>query len=95
MRRYRHCNRLPGRREPRSRPAATVPAFIDSSLVPARSQLSGAAAIARMAQDMREAAYREGGLTEDGMALLGWTAGQIKLHVVDARTLANRQQVAS
>lgn len=94
-RRYRHCNRLPGCRQPRSRPQPAIPAYIETSLVPARAGLSGDNAVARMAQDMREAAYREGGLTEDGMALLGWTPGQIKLHAADARTLANRQAVMS
>lgn len=92
MRRSRHCNRLGGRPARLARQAA-VPAYIDTSMVPARSGLSGLAAVERMASDMREAAYREGGLTREGMELLGWSKIQIDLYVIAARDLANKQAV--
>ncbi|UGY14170.1 hypothetical protein HAP48_0037280 [Bradyrhizobium septentrionale] len=45
-----------------------------------------------MADDMREASYREGGLTEDDLERKGFTRAQIKAHAADARALA--QQLA-
>lgn len=89
-----NCNRLPAMRRP-ALPYASVAKFIPTSMVPARSGLSGKAAIERMASDMREAAYREGGLTREGMELLGWTSSQIDSLAKDARTLANTQAVMS
>ncbi|MHC1943484.1 hypothetical protein IF803_03760 [Bradyrhizobium sp. UFLA06-06] len=41
---------------------------------------------------MREASYREGGLTEDDLERKGFTRAQIRAHVADARALA--QQLA-
>lgn len=92
MRRIRHCNRLPAAHSRLVR-QATVPHFIATSMVSARAGLSGNAAVQRMASDMREAAYREGGLTIEGMELLGWTRSQINALCADARTLANAQAV--
>jgi hypothetical protein len=45
----------------------------------------------RMASDMREAAYREGGVTVDGLKLLGYTAAQIAAHADAARIIADQQ----
>lgn len=90
MARRSHCNRLPARGS-RLLPQATVPDFIDTSMVPARSTLPESKIVSRMASDMREAAYREGGLTENGMKLLGYTPAQIKLHADAARQLADQQ----
>lgn len=67
-----------------------VPAFIDSSAVPPRADMSDAAATRQMAQDMREAAYREGGMTRDALQLLGYTAAQIDRLVPAARLQADR-----
>lgn len=89
MRRSR-CNRLPARGTKVS-PQATVPAFIETSLVPARGSLDAKQSVRRMASDMREAAYRDGGLTRDGLELLGYTPAQIDAHAADARRLANQQ----
>lgn len=88
------CNRLPAMRRP-ALPYASVAKLIDTSLVRARCTLSGKAALEQMASDMREAAYREGGLTRDGMELLGWTGAQIDSLARDARALANTQAVMS
>lgn len=94
MRTSRHCNRLPAAR----RPAAayfSVPGFIDSALVPPRSSLSPSAAVKRMADDMRQASHREGGVTSGDLESLGWTAGQVKTHGADARALAQHLSGAS
>ncbi|WP_316184673.1 hypothetical protein [Bradyrhizobium sp. SZCCHNRI1003] len=92
--RRRYCNRLPGR----SRPLAaqpTIAAFIDSALTLPRAGLSGSALIKRMAEDMREAGHREGGITEDDLLRRGFTSAQIKLHAADARALAQQLAGAS
>lgn len=44
--------------------------------------------IARMAEDMREAAAFGSGITEADLPGRGFTAAQIKLHAEPARTLA-------
>lgn len=93
MRTSRNCNRLPAAPSHRLAPQATVPAFIDTSMVPARAGLSDAQAVARMASDMRECLYREGGLTREGLELLGYTPAQIDSHAPKARRLANAQAV--
>lgn len=82
-----HCNRLPGRS--RFYPAAIViPAFIDSSLVKPRAGLEGHAATAQLAEDMRQASQREGGISRDDLELLGWTPAQIDAHAGKARIRA-------
>ncbi|WP_223967798.1 MULTISPECIES: hypothetical protein [unclassified Bradyrhizobium] len=43
-----------------------------------------------MADDMRAASYREGGITEDDLERLGFTRSQIKAHAADARALAHQ-----
>jgi hypothetical protein len=40
---------------------------------------------------MREAAYREGSLTREGLELLGYTGLQIDAHAKAARILAHQQ----
>ncbi len=71
-----HCNRLPGIR---LFPAAviTIPGFIDNSLVKPRAGLEGNAATAQLADDMRQAGSREGGISRDDLKLLGWTSAQL------------------
>ncbi len=84
-----NCNRLPARGS-RFTPQASVPAFIATSMVPPRAGLADSAVVRRMASDMREAAYREGGLTVDGMKLLGYTPAQISTHADAARIMADQ-----
>jgi hypothetical protein len=82
-----HCNVVkagPSRRAP----AITIPAFIDSALTKPRAGLSGKTATRVMAEDMRQAAQREGGLSRDDMLLLGWTSAQIETLVPAARERA-------
>ncbi|UFX41824.1 hypothetical protein HAP47_0021200 [Bradyrhizobium sp. 41S5] len=83
------CNRLPAI----SRPAAArakVPEYIDTALVKPRAPLSPSETVKRMADDMRAASYREGGITEDDLERLGFTRSQIKAHAADARALAHQ-----
>lgn len=94
MRRSTRCNRLPARGS-RFTPQVAVPAFIPTSMVPPRAALSDDDTVKRMASDMREAAYREGGLTREGLQLLGYTDKQIDAHAGAARRLANEQAVMS
>lgn len=94
MRRIRHCNRLPAAKLAPA-PYFTVPDFIDSALVSPRAALAPTAAVKRMADDMRQADYREGGITEDDLARLGWTSGQIKTLGADARAMAQMLAGAS
>ncbi|WP_445493147.1 hypothetical protein [Rhodopseudomonas sp. RCAM05734] len=84
----RRTRRLPGIST--IRPTVTISPIIDSSLVAPRAAMSDAAATRRMAEDMREAVYREGGLTEEGLELLGYSADQIGALVRPARAMANR-----
>lgn len=81
-------SRTHGPANPR-RPDPIIPSFIDTSLVPARAKLNEAQATRQMAEDMREAAYREGGVTETGLELLGYSKGQIATIAGPARELAN------
>lgn len=74
--RRRHCNKLTSISTLRTQ--ATVSALIDSSLIRPRASLSGEAATAQMAEDMRHASQREGGVTDRDLELLGWTAGQVE-----------------
>lgn len=84
----RHLNCGPGRSIPQK--TITIAPFIDSSLVSARSAMSRDQAIRQMASDMREAAHREGGVTSDGLELLGFTPAQIADLVRPARVMANK-----
>lgn len=93
--RRRHCNRLPARGGSRLTPQAKVPSFIETSMVPARSGLDPVQTVERMASDMRECAYREGGLTREGLELLGYSGSQIDAHASAARRMANQQAVMS
>lgn len=76
-------------------PYPAVPPFIASAVVPPRSSLPDEAATVRMAEDMREAGTREGGVSRDGLALLGWTGRQIDRLAGAARELAHRDAVMS
>lgn len=92
MRSHRSATRHPRHSAPSVRkPRAAVPDFIDSSLVPPRALLDDALATQQMASDMREGAYREGGVSRDGLELLGYTAAQIDGLASAARALANQQ----
>lgn len=92
--RRRYANRLPASSTPaRHQPA--IPAFIDSSIVAPRANLRGDAATARMADDMRLASQREGGITRDDLELLGWTADQVTAIAGKARTRAQQLSGAS
>lgn len=93
MRRSR-CNRLPARGSSFSA-QHKVPDYIQTSMVPARAGLNPSECVLRMASDMREASYREGGLTREGLELLGYTGLQIDAHVAAARKLANELAVMS
>lgn len=83
------CNRLPALIRATAA-QATVPDYIDTALVKPRSPLSPSETIKRMADDMRAASYREGGITEDDLERLGFTRSQIKAHAADARALAHQ-----
>lgn len=83
MRRY---PRPSAQRAPK--PYTAVSNLIDSALTPARASLSTSTAVKRMAEDMRQASQREGGITRDDLELLGWTAAQIDAHGAAARELA-------
>ncbi len=70
------------------RPAVTVSKLIDSAFVKPRGTLEGAAAVRQLADDMRQASQREGGITRDDLELLGWTPAQIDANAAPARALA-------
>jgi len=90
MRRYPR----PGQPLPKPAPAPVSP-LIDSALTPPRASLAGAAAVRRLAEDMRQAGSREGGVTEADLWLLGWSPEQIAEHVAPAREMAQRLSGAS
>lgn len=93
-RRYRLCNRLPGRA--RLQPALLqIPGYIETALVAPRAGLAPSQLVARMADDMRQAAGHGGGITEDDLVRLGFTRAQVKLHADDARALAQQLAGAS
>lgn len=87
------CNHLPALSRSQAQPS--VPHYIDTALVRPRADLSPTETIKRMADDMRSAGYREGGITEGDLERLGFTRGQIKTHAADARALAQRLAGAS
>lgn len=92
--RRRYANRLPARSTPPSHHPA-IPAFIGTSTVPPRAGLIGDAATAQMADDMRVAGQREGGITRDDLELLGWTPDQVTTIAGKARTRAQLLSGAS
>jgi hypothetical protein len=87
MRRFRHCNRLPA--QPSfiaARPA--IPAFIATSLIKPRAAMNDAAATRQMAEDMRAAESRDGGISADELEALGFTRAQVKTLAAAARQRA-------
>lgn len=94
MPRRSRCNRLPSRGS-RFTSQATVPRYIETSLVQARAALSDAEATTRMASDMREALAREGGLDREDLERLGFTGQQIDRLHRPARLMANLQAAAT
>lgn len=94
MRRIRHCNRLPGFSRPFPARAA-VPAFIDSSFVAPRAAMTGMTAIRQLAEDFRQGAHREGGISRDDLQTLGWTRQQLDDHADAARIRAQQLTGAS
>lgn len=66
------------------------PLFLTYSPNLVRATLRGAAAVARMADDLRVMAASVAAITADDMELLGWTRAQLALHGPDARAAAMR-----
>jgi hypothetical protein len=73
------------------RPQPQVPKFIATSFVQPRAAMPDSVAIGQMAEDMREGAYREGGVTEADLLVRGWTPAQITRLAAPARQLAQRR----
>jgi hypothetical protein len=67
---------------------AAVSSLISTSMVEPRAGLTGAAAVAQLADDMR----RSESITRDDLETLGWTSGQLDSLAGKARTRA--QQLA-
>lgn len=86
----RRTRRLPGV-STTFQPRPHIPDYIPTSFVQPRATMPDGTAIGQMADDMREGAYREGGVTEDDLKVKGWTAAQIKRLGEDARHLAQRR----
>lgn len=82
------CNRLPGVRFHALPANAIVPSFIDSALIKPRASLQGQTATRQMADDMRQAGHREGGVTRDDLSRMGWTPLQIDTHAAAANIQA-------
>jgi hypothetical protein len=72
------------------RAQAAVSALIDSALVKPRAGLTGGAATDRLADDMRQASQREGGISRDELEALGWTHAQLETLGSAARVKAQR-----
>lgn len=89
MRTTRRHTKLPGVTTALPTPLKIAP-YIATSAVPPRSELGREDAIRQMAEDMREAHYREGGIDRDGLELLGYTTEQITSLAASARRRANR-----
>lgn len=85
----RRARRLPGITSA-IKPQPRISPLIDTCVVRPRCTMDRNAAIQQMASDMREASYREGGLTETGLQLLGYSDDQIAELVKPARALADR-----
>lgn len=83
----RRTRRLPGITSTPC-PQPRIASFIASSMVRPRASMADPAALLQMADDMREANYREGGMTRDGLLLLGWTPKQIDRLSQPARVYA-------
>lgn len=94
MPRRPHLNRGPGRSIAQP-PRGTVPAFIATALTAPRAGLTVDETVRRMAEDMRDGADREGGVSEQDLLGKGFTAAQIKLHGAAARHLAQQLAGAS
>lgn len=73
------------------RPQPRVPDYIATSFVRPRAAMPDNTAIGQMAEDMREGAYREGGVTETDLMVRGWTPAQIKRLAAPARQLAQHR----
>lgn len=86
----RRARRMPGTPSV-LKPQPRIPAFIATSFVQPRAAMPDTTAIGQMADDMREGAYREGGVTEGDLALKGWTPAQIKRLSDSARELAQHR----
>lgn len=90
MPRHNRCNRLPA--APSTiRTQAAVSSLIATSMVQPRAGLTGAAAVAQLADDMR----RSESITRDDLETLGWTSGQLDALAGKARTRAQRLAGAS
>ncbi len=70
------------------RPQPQIPPLIADAFVAPRAGLSGTAAVRQLADDMRQAGHREGGVTRDDLELIGWTPAQLDTHASDARARA-------
>lgn len=66
-----------------------IPGFIATSLVKPRAAMNADDALRQMADDMRNAAYREGGINADDLEALGFTPDQIKAHGREASRKAH------
>lgn len=86
----RHVRRLPGVTTAFA-PRPRIPTYIPTSFVQPRAAMADRTAIVRMAEDMREGAYREGGVTEHDLQVIGWLPAQIKRFGERARELAQRR----
>ncbi len=87
------CNRLPGLTRRDASPS--IPAFIATSFVAPRAQMTDVQATAQMAEDMRAGAYREGGVSEHDLEVLGFTPRQIRELGAHARRVAQTRLVAT
>jgi hypothetical protein len=83
------CNRLPGVSR-FTEPTPSIPEFITTSFVQPRANLSGDRATSQLAEDMRQAGNREGGVSREDLQLLGWTGAQLDLLGEKARIRAQR-----
>lgn len=88
----RRTARLPGVAST-PRPQPKIPRFIASSMVPPRAAMADSDAKRQMADDMREGGQREGGMTRDGLLLLGWLPSQIDRLADAARVRAQSLSV--
>lgn len=89
------CNTLPGRAGTTLPAQAAVSGIIKSAVVPPRADLEGRTAMRQLAEDMRQASQREGGVSRDDLKLLGWTGTQLDLYGEMARTRAQSLSRAS
>ena len=65
-----------------------------AALVNPRAVLTGDAAIAQLADDMRYAVTRLGNVTQDDMSLLGWSRTQLATYEIAARERAYKLEAA-